>query len=219
MSLDIDTFSNVSGGFSFFKAVGHPLAAPKIRALLDRLEGPVALYDPAGHASAFASLHDMAALPIGGVYVQDLGALGRVVLDRPTQPVTALREDEPASVLVLAFDADRLIEHIRHLVSDGVEIASLDAARLDDAMLTRPRHYLDPINFATNFAFFRDSDTDHTRLVTANYWAGYGARNTRIWFRLFDDAGRTLAEFSRRHLDPDLAEKIAKDADLEIGEL
>ena len=197
MALDIDTFSNVSGGFSFFKAVGHPLAAPKIRALLDRLEGPVALYDPAGHASAFASLHDMAALPIGGVYVQDLGALGRVVLDRPTQPVTALREDDPASVLVLAFDADRLIEHIRYLVSDGVEIASLDAVRLDDAMLTRPRHYLDPINFATNFAFFRDSDTDHTRLVTANYWAGYGARNTRIWFCLFDDAGQTLAEWQQ----------------------
>ena len=40
MALDIDTFSNVSGGFSFFKAVGHPLAAPKIRSLLERLRTP-----------------------------------------------------------------------------------------------------------------------------------------------------------------------------------
>ena len=43
MALNIDTFSNVSGGYSFFKAVGHPLTVPKIRALLDRLDGPIAL--------------------------------------------------------------------------------------------------------------------------------------------------------------------------------
>ena len=45
MALDIDTFSNSSGGFSFFKAIGHPLAAPRIQALLARLAtaGPVAI--------------------------------------------------------------------------------------------------------------------------------------------------------------------------------
>ena len=195
MALDIDTFSNVSGGFSFFKALGHPLAAPKIRTLLDRLEGPVALYDPAGHAGAFASLHDMSSLPVAGFYVQDLSAIGTVVLGQAAQPVTALRDTDPGSVLVLAFDADRLIDHIRHLVPDGIEIVSLDAARLDDEMLTRPQRYLDPINFATNFAFFRDTETDHTRLVTANYWAGYGAQNTKIWFSLFDDAGQAIADW------------------------
>ena len=42
-------------------------------------------------------------------------------------------------------------------------------------MLTNPRRYLDPLNFATNFCFFRDPDGLSTRLVTANYWAGYGA--------------------------------------------
>jgi len=195
MALDIDTFSNLSGGFSFFKAVGHPLAAPKIRALLARLQGPVAIYDPAGHASAFASLHDVASLRIAGIFVQDLSAIGAPVLDHVTQPVTALPDAAPASVLILAFDSERLTAHIRHLVPDAVEIASLDEARLDAEMLTKPKRYLDPINFATNFAFFRDRDGDHTRLVTANYWAGYGAKDTRIWFCLFDESGVTIADW------------------------
>src|SRR3546814_15462635 len=65
--------------------------------------------------------------------------------------------------------------------------------RLDDSMLTNRRNYLDPINFATNFAFFRDGDGLHTRLVTANYWAGYGAERVEAWFCLFGAAGETLA--------------------------
>lgn len=195
MALDIDTFSNVSGGFSFFKAVGHPLAAPKIRDLLSGLTAPIALYDPAGHANAFAELHELASQPIAGVFVQDLSAIGDQVCGQTAQPVTALPESNPGSVLVLAFDADRLIDHIRHLVPGGVPIASLDDARLDGTMLTNERRYLDPINFATNFAFFRDTGHEHTRLVTANYWAGYGAQDTRIWFCLFDEAGSVLAEW------------------------
>ena len=31
MALDINTFSNVKGGFPFFKAAGHPAAAPKAK--------------------------------------------------------------------------------------------------------------------------------------------------------------------------------------------
>ena len=38
MSLNIETFSNVTGGNAFFKAVSHPLAATKARALIDRLD-------------------------------------------------------------------------------------------------------------------------------------------------------------------------------------
>ena len=197
MALEIDTFSNMSGGFSFFKAIGHPLVAPKIRELLDGLAAPVAVYDPAGHATAFAALHDMSALDLAGLFVQDLDAVGGTALGKTTQPVTALADIEARSVLVLAFDAERLTDQIRHLMPDGAALASLDDARLDDSMLTNPRRYLDPINFATNFAFFRDTDTDHTRLVTANYWAGYGAEDTRIWFCLFDAAGQAIAEWTQ----------------------
>ena len=48
--------------------------------------------------------------------------------------------------------------------------------RIPEARLTNRRAYLDPLNFATNFALFRDTGTLHTRLVTANYWSGYGSR-------------------------------------------
>lgn len=195
MALDIDTFSNVSGGYSFFKAIGHPLAVPKIRALLDTLSGPVAVYDPTGHAAAFASLHDMASLDCAGLFVQDLQATGTSALEQTAQPITALSTSGARSVLVLAFDADRLIGQIEHLMPEGAIVTSLDAARLDADMLTNPRRYLDPINFATNFAFFREGEGDHTRLVTANYWAGYGAKDTWIWFSLFDESGESIASW------------------------
>src|SRR3546814_19885862 len=69
------------------------------------------------------------------------------------------------AVLVVAFDARRLIDQIRHLLPAGAEVLSLDAMRLDDSTLTNRRNYLDPITFATNFAFFPDRDGLHPRLV------------------------------------------------------
>ena len=52
-----------------------------------------------------------------------------------------------------------------------------------------------PLNFATNFALFRDTGALHTRLVTANYWSGYGAGQVSFWMTLFADDGRILAEW------------------------
>jgi hypothetical protein len=51
------------------------------------------------------------------------------------------------------------------------------------------------VNFATNFAFFRDADGMHTRLATANYWVGYGAGQVVLHLILFDDDGAVLAEW------------------------
>ncbi|CAN0580194.1 unnamed protein product, partial [Laminaria digitata] len=78
----------------------------------------------------------------------------------------------------------------------GTEVVSLDALRLPDDMLSNGRTYLDPMNFATNFAFFRDTATHHTRIVTANYWARYGAKNITLWLRLIDGTGDVLAEWT-----------------------
>jgi hypothetical protein len=197
MALNIDTFSNKDGGFSFFKAVGHPLAAEKVRTLIHRMaaEGPVAIYDPLGNANAFAELHDLTALEIAGVYVQNVESIGAEILGLPAQPITALPDANVATVLVINFDADRMIEHLYDLILPGVMVESLDSIRLNDAMLTSSQRYLDPLNFATNFAFFRDVDGHHTRLVTANYWADYGAKDTRLWCLLLDEDGATLAEW------------------------
>ncbi len=195
MALDIETFSNVKGGFPFFKAVGHPLTAPKGRALLARLRGPVAIYDPLGFARAFAALYDFSGVEVAHVFVQDIERIGKPVLGRHAQPVTELAATTVASVLVTAFDAAPLVDQIRHLLPEGATVASLDDMRLDPAMLTNPRAYLDPLNFATNFAFFRDAGGRHTRLATANYWHGYGATDVRLWLQLIGGDGETLASW------------------------
>ncbi|MGF1608594.1 MAG: hypothetical protein ACFCUQ_04310 [Kiloniellales bacterium] len=197
MALRIETFSNVKGGNAFYKAIGHPLAARAARALLAGLDadGPVAIYDPLGFATSFAALYDLSGLDIAGVYVQDFEDIGRQILGQAAQPVTDLKATRARKVLVVTFDAERLIEHIQHLLPDGAAAISLDGLALPESMRTNKRHYLDPLNFATNFAFFREDEGQHTRLVTANYWAGYGASDPALWCCLFDGAGEVLAEW------------------------
>jgi len=196
MKLNIETFSNVKGGNSFYKAVTHPLAARAVPRLLARISArKLAVYDPLGLADGFAEFYHLRASRLVGTYVQDVAAIGQPVLGRAAEPVTSLGESGAEVVLVAAFEAERLMAHIRHLLPKGAEVLSLDALRLPDEVLTNRRAYLDPLNFATNFVFFRDDDHHHTRLVTANYWSGYGANVVRLWLILFDADGNALAEW------------------------
>ena len=197
MQLNIETFSNVRGGNAFFKALTHPLAAEKGRLLVARLAriGRVAIYDPENCVDALAQIYDLAGLKIAGLYAQDVAAIGRTAIGQRAQPVTALRECRADAVLVAAFDAERAIAHIRHLLPVGATVVSLDELRLPDAMVTNRARYLDPINFATNFVFFRDAAGLSTRLVTANYWSGYGAQRIVVWCMLYDAAGAKIARW------------------------
>jgi len=105
MKLDIETFSNVKGGNSFYKAVTHPLAARAVPGLLRRLGGRrLALYDPLGLAGGFAEFYDLAALDLVGCFVQDVSAIGKPVLGRAAVPVTELRESGAEAVLVVGID-------------------------------------------------------------------------------------------------------------------
>ncbi|MDF1794673.1 MAG: hypothetical protein P1U88_22380 [Thalassobaculaceae bacterium] len=194
MALKIDTFSNQVGGFSFFKAVGHPLTAEKVSVLLADLAagGSVALYDPLGHLETFAELHDLSSLAVDTVYVQAVERVGTTVLGHIAAPVTDIGASTATALLIPAFDTGRLIAHIRHLLPAGMRLVTLDDARLPDGMLSNPRKYLDPLNFAINHGFLRDGGGRHTRLVTANYWSGYGATGMRLWLRLFDADGKVL---------------------------
>jgi hypothetical protein len=197
MQLDIETFSNVRGGNAFFKAVTHPLAAERGRVLFARLARMkrVAIYDPENCVGALGQLYDLSGIPVAGLYAQDVAAIGRTALGQRAQPVTALRDSGADAVLVACFDAERATAHIRHLLPEGATVTSLDALRLPDAMVTNRGRYLDPINFATNFVFFRDAEGLSTRLVTANYWSGYGAAAVVLWCVLFDGAGREIARW------------------------
>jgi hypothetical protein len=204
MALRIETFSNASGGNAFFKALTHPLAARRWPELRRRLaDEAVAIYDPDGQADALAELYDLRGLRLAGSFVQDLSHVGRTVLGHRAQPVTELRDCRAKVVLTIAFDAGRFIDHIRHLLPAGAEALALDALRIPDALLGNRARYLDPLNFATNFAFFREADGLSTRLVTANYWVGYGAPATALWCLLIDGAGAALAEW-REELRPEM---------------
>jgi hypothetical protein len=197
MPLKIETFSSLKGGNSFFKAVTHPDAADRAASLVVRLAGAraLAIYDPLGFLSGFAACHDLSACRLHGIYVQSVEAIGTELLGRTAQPVTALGGAPVDLVFVAGFDSAKLVENISHLVPKGAEIVTLDAMRLEDSLLTNRRSYLDPLNFATNFAFFRDQGGLHTRVATANYWTNYGAKETQLALTLFDQAGAVLARW------------------------
>ena len=198
MALRIDTFDNVRGGNALYKALAHPLAAAPGRALVARLGryGKVAIVDPQGAAAGFAELFDIAGLDIAGVYVQDIARIGKETLGRACEGIPALAQSPARAVLVASFDADRLIAQIAPFLPPNCDLFSLDALRIPAERLTNSRTYLDPLNFATNFALFRDTGALHSRLVTANYWAGYGARGVTFWLTLFDGDGAIIAEWS-----------------------
>ncbi|HZK91697.1 MAG TPA: hypothetical protein VFC56_16270 [Stellaceae bacterium] len=198
MTLRIDTFDNVRGGNALYKALAHPLAAAPARALIRRLErcGKIAIVDPQGAAAGFAELFELSAVDIAGVYVQDVARIGGPVLGCVAEGVPALAQSGARAVLVAAFDADRLIGQIAPFLPPSSDLVSLDAMRLPAERLTNPRNYLDPLNFSTNFALFRDTGAVHTRLVTLNYWPGYGSKGVICWLTLFDGAGEIVAEWS-----------------------
>jgi hypothetical protein len=197
MALRIETFDNFRGGNTLYKALTHPHAAQPARALLGQLarEAPTAIVDPHGAAEGFAEIFRLADIEIAGIYVQDASRIGAAVLGRRAAPITALAECRARSVLVAGFEADRLIGQLQPYLPTGAPILTLDAMRIPETRLTNRGAYLDPLNFATNFALFRDIGTLHTRLVTANYWSGYGSPAVTCWLTLFDGNGEAIAEW------------------------
>jgi hypothetical protein len=197
MALRIETFSNATGGNTLYKALTHPCAGEPARALLRKLRAcaPIAIYDPGGAAEAFAELFGLAGVDIAGVYVPQLERLGALVLERAAKPATELPKTQARGLFVAAFDAGRMMRQLGPFAPEGVPVFSLDAMRIPADRLTNPASYLDPLNFATNFAFFRDADRLHTRLATVNYWGGYGSGSVAWWLTLFGEDGGVLAEW------------------------
>jgi hypothetical protein len=198
MALRIETFDNARGGNTLYKALAHPLAAAPGRALIAALSrrGKVAIIDPLGAAEGFAELVGLNDIDLAGVYVQDVARIGKKVLGRAAEGVPALARSDAEAVLVAAFDAERLTAQLAPFLPTDAQMLSLDAMRIPDERLTNRGTYLDPLNFATNFALFRDTGTIHTRLVSTNYWARYGSQSITCWLTLFDAEGKVIAEWS-----------------------
>jgi hypothetical protein len=188
--LNIQTFDQRAGGNVLYKALAHPIAAEAVARLYAELapSAPLAVYDPENFAAALFALYP-AHPPLAGIYTHDTARL------ETARALTDLPRSGARAVLIAAFDAERAASRIAHLLPPGAVLRTLDAARLPDAMLGHPARYLDKHNFATNFVFFRDADGLSTRLVSANYWANHGAGKVRLWLRLYDAAGRVLAEW------------------------
>lgn len=214
MALQIETFKNAdlahgwrpgnnAGGATLFKALGHPLSAPKGHALIASLAGagPVAIYDPTNAVGNFHAYYDLSRLDIEGYYVQRVEDLGATFHGHDARPVSALAQSKAKAVLVLLFDAERALAPMKHLFPKGARLATLDEMRLPDDMLTNRGNYLDPLNFATNFALMREKqgangkDGIHTRVASANYWALHGAETPELWLCLFGEDGSELAEW------------------------
>jgi len=194
--LDIQTFDARAGGNVLYKAFAHPVAAEAVGRLADRLRaaGPLAVYDPDGVCDALFALNP-AMPPAIECYVHDVAHVGQMRGGVAALPLVEMPRSAAATLLIAAFDAGRVQARIAHMVPPGLAVLTLDEARLPPGMLSNPRRYLDRVNFATNYAFFRDAGGLHTRLVTANYWAGYGAGPVRLWLRLFGGDGAVLAEW------------------------
>ena len=208
MTLKIETFTNAApgawrvgnnaGGQSLFKALGHPLAASKARDLLARLKeaGSVAIYDPIGQLGGFRALYGLGGAKIVDVFVQKVAEADHEEAGCRTRLVTEIGKTEAACLFVAAFDAERFLPHIRHLLPKGIRIETLDAMRIPEEMLTKSVNYLDPLNFATNFAFMKERAGQHTRISSTNYWRAYGAASAAMYFALFDEDGNQLAEWT-----------------------
>jgi len=194
-ALPIETFDNRSGGDALFRAVGHPLAVEPARKLAAELaaKGPVAIYDPFGAWAAVSALQDFSGVKVAGLYGQNHAHIGREAVGLKVQPVSRIAASGAKTVFVAAFDAEPLIAQIKPWLPDGIEVVTLDAMRIPDALITDKKRYLSTYNFVTNLVLFVDEPQRHSRMVSANYWAGYGAKNVRAWFRLFDADGKELA--------------------------
>ncbi|MDO8288764.1 MAG: hypothetical protein Q7T44_06050 [Parvibaculum sp.] len=213
-TLAIETFKNAdlahgwrpgnnAGGATLFKALGHPLAAPLGHKLIDELAqaGPVAVFDPTNAVGNFHAYYDLKRLNVVGTYVQRVEDLGGKVMGEAVRPLSALAASGAKTVLVLLFDAEKIIAPFLHLFPKGAKIVSLDAMRIPDDMLTNKSNYLDPMNFATNFALMREvkgangKDGLHTRVNSANYWGLHGAAAPELWLCLFGEDGTELASW------------------------
>ena len=208
--LKIETFTNrdlsqgwrpglAAGGDALFKALGHPCAAPKWPRLAARLKRRrrIALYDPDRIAPAVQAYYDLHALKLGGYFVQRLEDVGAVFAQHKAQTINMFSPDKYDAAFALIFDAAPRLAPLKHLFG-AVPILSLDGLRLEDDWLSNVRHYLDPLNFATNFAFFRNHDSRrlHTRISSVNYWAARGGKDASLFCCLFDGRGKKLAQWT-----------------------
>jgi hypothetical protein len=193
------TFDNQTGRNVFYRAAIHPTTAPLMERLIaDVGAAPsVAVYDPAGYFADLAAMHDLSGWTVEGVYVQKLEEVGRDRGGFAARPLTELACATAPLVFIAEFDAAQIAARLGPYLPETVQVAGFDPMRLGPEWLSNPGQYLDPLNFASDFLFFRDAEGLHTTVSTINYWHGHGATETRLWCRLFGADGSVLATWEQ----------------------
>ncbi|GBR42456.1 hypothetical protein [Gluconobacter roseus] len=193
--LDIRTFGP-QGGNVLYKALAHPLAAEALVRIEAEFAGrTIALYDPDDAARTLAALYP--GLKPTCVYVHDTEQVGKPDgFGGTLRALVDLPATEADAILALSFEDAKMRTRLKGLMN-GRDLYTLAPARLPGDMLVKGRPYLDKLNFATNFAFFRETTQFSCRIVTANYWSNYAAENLRYWMRLYDGAGKVLAQWEQ----------------------
>ena len=193
--LDIRTFGP-QGGNVLYKALAHPLAAEALTRMEKAFAGQtIVIYDPEDTVRTLVALYP--GLKPSVVLVHDTEQVGQPDgFGGAKQALLKLPDTEAGIILALSFDDAKMRGRLGKLLN-GRTLHTLAPARLPDDMIVRGRPYLDKLNFATNFAFFRDDDQFSTRIVTANYWSNYGSQDLRYWLRLYDQSGQVIAQWEQ----------------------
>ncbi|MFT9298939.1 MAG: hypothetical protein ABF542_12625, partial [Gluconobacter sp.] len=193
--LDIRTFGP-QGGNVLYKALAHPLAAEALTRMEKAFAGQtIVIYDPEDTVRTLVALYP--GLKPSVVLVHDTEQVGQPDgFGGAKQALLKLPDTEADIILALSFDDAKMRGRLGKLLN-GRTLHTLAPARLPDDMIVRGRPYLDKLNFATNFAFFRDDDQFSTRIVTANYWSNYGSQDLRYWLRLYDQSGQVIAQWEQ----------------------
>ncbi len=194
------TFDNQSGRNVFYRAAIHPMTAPLTARLVEKVaRAPsVAVYDPVGQFADLAAMYDLSGWNVEGVYVQRIEEVGQDRAGHIARPLTEFADSAASLILVADFDGERILSRLGPYRPPAAEAESFDALRLGPEWLTNKDRYLDPLNFVSDFLFFRDADGLHTTVSTINYWHGHGARETRLWCRLFGADGAVLADWEQK---------------------
>ncbi len=78
--------------------------------------------------------------------------------------ISAVDDGFDALLMVAFDDGGKLQSHLAHALTGSLRVETLDALRLPDNRITVKHAYLDPKNFATNYALLRDGAGLHTRV-------------------------------------------------------
>src|SRR5438045_9118249 len=118
MALRIQTFDNIRGGNTLYKALTHPHAAAPGHALVAALAArpPTAIVDPLGAAEGFAEIFGLGGVELTGIYVQNISQLGKEVIGFRRLAIDELVARGARSVLVYAVVADRLMGQLESTV-------------------------------------------------------------------------------------------------------